>query len=183
MNAAVTNLLRTTLSKTTKDNLNLQTQLKMPTDILKLEKHIKTMCEKIEKGATLVSGVTRQQSWFFYFLHLKSVFYFINLNLNLIDSVPFNPDRSQSSLSQFNSTGTSSKLDFSDGIKSNVTTPRDQQQQQQQQQQPKQKNTSENELSYDDLITPRGGVGGGRKFDMSNINQNKPSFTQYLIIL
>jgi hypothetical protein len=29
----------------------------MPTDILKLEKHIKALCEKLEKGATLVPGI------------------------------------------------------------------------------------------------------------------------------
>lgn len=60
VDAAVSNLLRTTLSKTSKDQLTSQQQLKIPTDVLKLEKHIKTMSERIEKGTMLVHGVTRK---------------------------------------------------------------------------------------------------------------------------
>jgi hypothetical protein len=55
-------LLRTTLSKTGKqiDQIPSQLQLKIPTDVTKLEKHIKSLYEKIEKGAVLVPGAERK---------------------------------------------------------------------------------------------------------------------------
>ena len=46
------------MSKNSKDQQVVQQPLKMPTDILKLEKHVKVLCEKLEKGATLVPGMS-----------------------------------------------------------------------------------------------------------------------------
>lgn len=62
VSASLTNLIRTTLAKNTKEQLVNQQTLKMPQDILKIEKSIKTLVDKIEKGATLVTGVSRQKS-------------------------------------------------------------------------------------------------------------------------
>jgi len=68
VNASVSNLLRTTLSKTTKDQMISQQPLKIPTDTLKLEKHIKNLAERLEKGATLVPGAVRQTGEFIFVL-------------------------------------------------------------------------------------------------------------------
>ena len=67
VNASITNLLRTTLSKNSKDQQAGQQSLKMPTDILKLEKHIKALCEKLEKGVVLVPGTNRKPGIYSYF--------------------------------------------------------------------------------------------------------------------
>jgi hypothetical protein len=45
-----------------------QQPLKIPTDTLKLEKHIKNLAERLEKGATLVPGAVRQTGEFIFVL-------------------------------------------------------------------------------------------------------------------
>mmetsp|Transcript_47681 Transcript_47681/g.91053 ORF Transcript_47681/g.91053 Transcript_47681/m.91053 type:complete len:841 (+) Transcript_47681:257-2779(+) len=51
--AAMTHLLRTTLSKSTKDAVNVSTQLVPLTDTTKLKKQISVVCERLARGATL----------------------------------------------------------------------------------------------------------------------------------
>lgn len=51
--AAMTHLLRTSLSKSTKDAVNVSTQLVPLTDTTKLKKQISVVCERLARGATL----------------------------------------------------------------------------------------------------------------------------------
>jgi hypothetical protein len=62
VNVSIATMLRTTLSKGSKEQILSQLQLKIPTDVVKIEKHLKTLHERIEKGSVLVHGVERKKS-------------------------------------------------------------------------------------------------------------------------
>lgn len=59
VNAAVSNLLRTALSKSSKEAVTLQQQIsmKLPTDSNKLEKQFKSLVSKLDNGAKLLTSV------------------------------------------------------------------------------------------------------------------------------
>jgi Bardet-Biedl syndrome 9 protein len=52
-NAAMTNLLRTCLAKSSKDQTTTQTSIKPLTDISKLKKHITIVCDRLSKGGKI----------------------------------------------------------------------------------------------------------------------------------
>ena len=62
MDAAVTHLLRTTLSKSAKDQTLNPQPLKFPDDTSKVKKHIALLCDKLSKGARLVDGLPANMS-------------------------------------------------------------------------------------------------------------------------
>ena len=54
--AAVTHLLRTTLSKSQKEAAVSMSRVEMPADSSKLKKHIALLCERVLKGWRLAAG-------------------------------------------------------------------------------------------------------------------------------
>ena len=74
VDAAITHLLRTCLSKTAKDQTVNPSPLSVPKDTSKLKKHISLLCDRLSKGAKLV--VEGQQTGI---ICLKSCSYPVNL--------------------------------------------------------------------------------------------------------
>ena len=71
MLSAVSNLVRTGLTKSTKDTSSSsqqqqqqQIQLKIPQDSTKLEKQIKSLISKLENGSNIISSVYKKKGNF-----------------------------------------------------------------------------------------------------------------------
>jgi hypothetical protein len=62
VNVAVSNLMRTALSKSSKDSSNqFQLSLKLPVDSNKLEKQLRSFVTKLENGATLIPSIYQKK--------------------------------------------------------------------------------------------------------------------------
>lgn len=64
VNASISNLLKTALSKSSKENTpaTQQNALKLPIDSSKIEKQLKSLISKLENGATIVTSVYHSKS-------------------------------------------------------------------------------------------------------------------------
>ncbi len=63
VNASISNLLKTALSKSSKENTPAtQNALKLPIDSSKIEKQLKSLISKLENGATIVTSVYHSKS-------------------------------------------------------------------------------------------------------------------------